>query len=168
MDTTITMHSVKAQFVTDESGPFVYLTDTDSCADDGTTVGMHPMQLRYIAERFAGLEPQPKPQHVGDRSAALAHRLRVLFERIDELHIALLNSRASEYTDMSRELASAGALYEIARAFTADLPEDQAQESADRAQAAEAPTTKAKTSAGPEKAASAPAAAPAGQLGLDV
>lgn len=166
MDILITTHSVKAEFVTDKHGPIVFITDTDSCADDGAMVGMHPMQLRYIAERFAGLEPQPKPQHFGDQSATLAHRLRVLFERIDELHIALLNSRASEYTDMSRELASAGALYEIARAFTADLPEESAPEPAERAQAAEAPTAEPPASPRPEKAASAPAQA--GQLGLDV
>lgn len=168
MDTLITMHSVKAQFVTDESGPFVYLTDTDSCADDGATVGMHPMQLRYIAERFAGLEPQPKPQHVGDLSATLAQRLQVLAEHIEDMHTALLRSPAHRYTDMSSELADAGALLTIARAFTADLPAEPAPEPAERAQAAESPTAKPPASPSQGKAASAPAAAPAGQLGLDV
>lgn len=168
MDTTITMHSIRATLTHDKHGPFVMLEDTDNLSGDDSSVGMHPMQLRYIAERFAGLEPQPKPQHFGDLAAALAHRLRVLGEHIENLHTALLASRASEYTDMSRELADAGALLTIARAFTFDLPEEAPPDPAEQPQEAEATTTAAPATTRAPKPSAAPAAAPAGQMGLDV
>lgn len=116
---------------------------------------------------------------MSDPSAALVLRLRVLADHIEDLHKDLLNSRAHEYTDMSHELASAGALHTIAQAYTSDLPDEAAAEPAQRAQVSDETTTPADSAprsfctptqaeVGERTGKASAAPAPAGQLGLDV
>lgn len=160
------MPGVKAEFVTDEHGQIVFITDLDSCADRSATVGLHPMQLRYLAERFAGLEPQPQP--FATTSASLIERLVVLADHIEDLYTALLTSRAPEYTDMSHEMACARALHSIAQAFICDLPGATDTEPAQRPQASTETATEAQASKPTRKASTAPVESPAGQMGLEV
>jgi hypothetical protein len=116
MSNTIVQHGVMAELTFDKYGPAVILRDADSCADSDARVVLHPQQLRAIADHFL-----PSRANAWPSADALAIRLRELAARSQELHELILASRGIEYCDMSHELAQAGALASLARAFCVDL-----------------------------------------------
>lgn len=117
-----TFHEVTAEFVTDEHGTAVMLTQPDQGTDDHCTVLMHPLQLRHFAERFAGMEP------IGWMTSqpvkTLARRLHTLAFHIDFLYDYIKHHSDHKHADLSFELVKVTALTEMADEFCADLPDE--------------------------------------------
>lgn len=116
-------HHVTAELINDEYGNAVILTQQDSM--DESTVVIHPLQLRHLAERYAGMEP------VGWMTSqpvkTLARRLRTLTFHIEVLYEYINNHSDHKHADLSFELVKVTALTEMANEFCADLPDEDGQ-----------------------------------------
>lgn len=103
----------------DENGQFIILKQ-DNCGNSDT-VAIHPMHLRYMAEKF-GLIATSDPQAC-KVIATLKRRLLVLHERIEFLQGFLANHSDHKHADLSYEVTYATATLEIADEFCAELDE---------------------------------------------
>ncbi len=111
-------------------GGSVMLTQ-DNGQDEPDGVVLHPIQLRHIAERFAGLEPAARLNQ--EPVKTLARRLRTLAFHIDFLYDYIKNHSDHRHADLTYELCKVTALSELADEFCNDLPDedDEATSEAD-------------------------------------
>lgn len=115
-----TFHHVDAELISDEYGNAVMLTQQDDM--DESTVMIHPLQLRHLAERFAGMEPA---DWMTSRPVkTLARRLRTLAFHIDYLYDHIKNHSDHKHENLRFELVKVTALTEMADAFCSDLPDE--------------------------------------------
>ena len=82
-------------------------------------VAIHPMQLRYMAEKFGVIETSDPLAH--KTIATLTRRLHLLRDRIDFLANYLANHSDSKHADLSYEQTYASATADIADEFCAEL-----------------------------------------------
>jgi hypothetical protein len=101
----------------DEKGRFIILRQ-DNCGNS-ESVAIHPMHLRYMAEKF-GLVETSDPQ-ASKTIAMLKRRMTVLQDRIESLHDFLANHSDHKHADLSFEVSYATATLDIANEFCADL-----------------------------------------------
>lgn len=66
------------------------LSQQGSRLDEPDVIELHPLQVRYLAER-AGLLPAPDPDLLDRLSARHVGRLRALFERLEEIRCFYLD-----------------------------------------------------------------------------
>lgn len=116
-------HHVTAELINDEYGNAVILTQQDDMHE--STVLIHPLQLRYFAERFAGMEPAG--WMISQPVKTLARRLRNLAFHIDLLCDYIKHCSDHKHADLSFELVKVTALTEMADEFCADLPDEDGQ-----------------------------------------
>lgn len=116
-------YHVTAELINDEYGNAVILTQQDSM--DERTVVIHPLQLRHLAERFAGMEPMGWV--TSQPVKTLARRLRTLAFHIDFLYEYIKNHSDHKHADLSFEQTKALTLSEMADEFCADLPDEDGQ-----------------------------------------
>jgi hypothetical protein len=102
---------------TDENGQFIILKQ-ESCGNSDT-VAIHPMHLRYMAEKL-GLVETCEPQ-AGKTIAMLKRLLLVLHKRIEFLQEYLANHSDHKHADLSYEVTYATATLEIADEFCAEF-----------------------------------------------
>jgi hypothetical protein len=101
----------------DEKGSFIILTQ-NNCGN-AESVAIHPLHLRYMAEKF-GLIETSDPQ--ADKTiATLKRRLTALHGRIEHLQGWLANHSDHKHADLSYELTYATATMDIADEFIADF-----------------------------------------------
>lgn len=94
------------------------LLEQDSCGNLAR-VAVHPIYMRYIAEKMGLVETSDPQAH--KTIAMLKRRLLVLNDRIDHLADWLANNSDHKHADLTYELAYAMASADIAREFCADL-----------------------------------------------
>ena len=122
MTTKLTHHHLSAEAVNDKHGPAIMLTQQDGI-EEMQTILLHPWQLRAVCEQFGIIA---RDQQAAKTIATLQRRMRSLFERIDKLDDWLTNHSDHRNADLSQELASIGALYDLAREWCADFDSEPA------------------------------------------
>lgn len=116
-------HEFKAEWVSDEHGEGVMITQSDGWGDEAPTVIVHPWQLRSICEHFQILESD---EGAAREIAALKRRMVVLRDRLIDLHGHMLESPAHKHADLSNELTSVTALLDLAAEWCADFDDNRA------------------------------------------
>ena len=123
MTTKLTHHHLTAELVNDEHGEAIMLTQQKGGHSEPSTVMVHPWQIRAVCEQFGILSSDPQ---TAKTIATLQRRMRSQFERIDKLDDWLTNHSDHRNADLSQELASIGALYDLAREWCADFDSEPA------------------------------------------
>jgi len=118
MTDTLTHHELTAEWVNDNQGRAIMLTQPADNYDDPGSVLVHPWQLRAVCEQFGIIASDPQ---AAKTIATLTRRMLVLRDRIDRLHNYLLNHSDHKHADLSYELTYATATADVADEFCADL-----------------------------------------------
>lgn len=134
MTDTLTHHELTAEWVIDNQGKAIMLTQPVDNYDEPGTVLIHPWQLRAVCEQFGIIASDPKAEKT---IATLKRRLMVLRDRIDHLADFLANHSDSKHADLSYEQTYSAASADIAAEFCAELVDI----TGNTAQAKSAPTT---------------------------
>lgn len=124
MTDTLTHHELTAEWVDDNRGRAIMLTQPADNYDDPGTVLLHPWQLRAVCEQFGIIASD---RQAAKTIATLTRRLHLLRDRIDRLHDYLLNHSDHKHADLSYELTYATATAELADEFCAELASDDEQ-----------------------------------------
>jgi len=115
---TLTHHELTAEWVDDNRGRAIMLTQPADNYDDPGTVLIHPWQLRAVCEQFGIIASDPQ---AAKTIAMLTRRLHLLRDRIDYLADWLVNHSDHKHADLSYELTYARATADIAAEFCAEL-----------------------------------------------
>ena len=118
MTDTLTHHELTAEWVDDNKGRAIMLTQPADNYDDPGTVLIHPWQLRAVCEQFGIIASDPQ---AAKTIAMLTRRLHLLRDRIDYLADWLVNHSDHKHADLSYELTYARATADIAAEFCAEL-----------------------------------------------
>lgn len=118
MTDTLTHHELTAEWVDDNKGRAIMLTQPADNYDYPGTVLIHPWQLRAVCEQFGIIASDPQ---AAKTIATLTRRLHLLHDRIDFLADWLANNSDSEHADLSYEQTYSRATADIAEEFCADL-----------------------------------------------
>ena len=111
---------LKIEHITDGLGDGLIMLTQDNCGNVDS-VAIHPIHLRYIAEKMGLIESSdPKAQKT---IATLRHQMLTLRERIDHIANWLANHSDHKHADLSYEMTYATATADIAEAFCYDLSE---------------------------------------------
>lgn len=122
MKTELKHHEFKAEWVSDEHGEGVMITQSDGWGDEAPTVILHPWQIRSICEHFQILESD---EGAARQIAALKRRMVVLRDRLLDLHGHMLESPEHKRADLVTELTSVTALLDLAAEWCADFDDDR-------------------------------------------
>ena len=96
----------------------IILEQDDNCGDVHSLV-IHPIHLRYMAEKMGLVETSDPTAH--KTIAMLTRRLLELNERIQHLDYFLNNHSDTRHASLDYEQSYAGATADIAREFCTDL-----------------------------------------------
>lgn len=118
MTDTLQHHELTAEWVNDNQGKAIMLTQPADNYDEPGTVLIHPWQLRAVCEQFGIIASDPQAEKT---IATITRRLVVLRDRIDHLANYLANHSDSKHADLSFEQTYATATAEIADEFCAEL-----------------------------------------------
>ena len=118
MTDKITHHELTAEWVNDNQGRAIMLTQPNDSFDDPCSVLIHPWQLRAVCEEFGIIASDAQ---AAKTIATLTRRMLVLRDRIDRLHNFLLNHSDHKHADLSYELTYATATADVADEFCAAL-----------------------------------------------
>ena len=111
---------LKIELINDGVGDGLIMLTQDNCGNVDS-VAIHPMHLRYMAEKMGLIESSdPKAQKT---IATLTRQMLALRERIDHLADWLANHSDHKHADLSYEMTYATATADIAEAFCYDLSE---------------------------------------------
>jgi len=121
---TLTHHELTAEWVDDNRGRAIMLTQPADNYDDPGTVLIHPWQLRAVCEQFGIIASDPQ---AAKTIATLTRRLLLLRDRIDALADYLANHSDSKHADLTYEQTYSTATADIADEFCADLGEASEQ-----------------------------------------
>ena len=139
MTNKLTHHHLKAEWVEDDYGTAVMLTQQDDCGNEPDTVLIHPWQLRAVCEQFGIIASDPQAQKT---IAMLTRRLLLLRDRMDNLHNYLVNHSDHKHADLSYEVTYATACVDLADEFCADFEgTGEQQEAAHECRPAPTPAT---------------------------
>lgn len=118
MTDTLTHHELTAEWVNDNQGKAIMLTQPADNYDEPGAVLIHPWQLRAVCEQFGIIAADPQAEKT---IATLTRRLMVLRDRIDHLADFLANHSDSKHADLSFEQTYATATAEIADEFCKEM-----------------------------------------------
>ena len=130
MTDTLTHHELTAEWVDDNRGRAILLTQPADNYDDPGTVLMHPWQLRAVCEQFGIIASDPQ---AAKTITTLTRRLNLLRDRIDFLADYLANHSDSKHADLSYEQTYATATADIAAEYCAELDVTNAPDNAGQA-----------------------------------
>ena len=119
-------HELTAEWVDDNRGRAILLTQPADNYDDPGTVLMHPWQLRAVCEQFGIIASDPQ---AAKTITTLTRRLNLLRDRIDFLADYLANHSDSKHADLSYEQTYATATADIAAEYCIELDTVAAQDS---------------------------------------
>lgn len=126
MNTKLKHHEVSAEWVEDEHGSAIMLTQEDGWGNGSQTTIIHPWQLQAIGKHFA-LWPDSCPVDTPSR-ATLSRRLRRLAEHVHDLHSYMTQFSDHRHADLTHELTKLSALADLTEEWTSDLgPIDSGQ-----------------------------------------
>lgn len=118
MTDTLTHHELTAEWVNDNQGKAIMLTQPADNYDEPGTVLIHPWQLRAVCEQFGIIASDPQ---AAKTITTLTRRLHLLRDRIDRLHNYLVNHSDHKHADLTYEVTYATATVDIADEFCAEL-----------------------------------------------
>ena len=118
MTNSLTHHLLTAEWVNDNQGKAIMLTQPADNYDEPGTVLIHPWQLRAVCEQFGIIASDPQ---AAKTIATLTRRLLVLNERVDHLADYLADYSDSKHTDLTYAQSYARATADIAAEFCAEL-----------------------------------------------
>lgn len=118
MRTELKHHEFKAEWVSDEHGEGVMITQSDGWGDEAPTVIIHPWQLRSICEHFHILESD---EGAARNIAALQRRMVVLRDRLLDLHDYMCRFGDHKHANLTQEITSLTALVDLAAEWCADF-----------------------------------------------
>ena len=124
MTDTLTHHELTAEWVDDNKGRAILLTQPADNYDTPGSVLVHPWQLRAVCEQFGIIASDPQ---AAKTIATLTRRLLLLRDRIDALADYLANHSDSKHADLTYEQTYSTATADIADEFCADLGEASEQ-----------------------------------------
>jgi len=138
MNTKLKHHEVAAEWVDDEHGTAIMLTQSeDAYYEQAPSVLLHPWQLRSICEHFHVL---PVSTPLAERKLqTMARRLNGLRDRINDLCEYMANHSDHRNADLSYEMVTVNALADLATEWCADLeiePESDPSQEATPAESA--------------------------------
>lgn len=120
MNTKLKHHEVSAEWVIDEHGTAIMLTQSeDAYYEQAPSVLLHPWQLRSICEHFHVL-PVSSPQ-AHRKLQTMARRLNGLKDRINDLCEYMANHSDHKHADLSYEMVTLNALADLATEWCEDL-----------------------------------------------
>ena len=118
MTNSLTHHQLTAEWVNDNQGKAIMLTQPADNYDEPGTVLIHPWQLRAVCEQFGIIASDPQ---AAKTIATLKRRMEMLRDRIAHLHDYLANHSDHRHADLSYEVAYATACIDLADEFCADF-----------------------------------------------
>lgn len=118
---------LKIECMADGIGAGLILLEQDS-GGNLDRVAIHPIHLRYMAEKFGLVESSDPQAH--KTIAMLTRRLHLLRDRMDHLVYWLANHSDNEHADLSYETTYARATADIATEFCAELAVTEKQSDA--------------------------------------
>src|SRR5665647_3735795 len=110
MTDTLTHHELTAEWVDDDKGRAILLTQPADNYDEPGSVLIHPWQLRAVCEQFGIIAADPQ---TAKTITTLTRRLNLLRDRIDYLAEYLAIHSDSEHADLSYEQTYATATADI-------------------------------------------------------
>ena len=117
MNTPMTHHHLKAQWLNDKHGPAIMLTQQDG-HDEPDEVLMHPWQLRALCEHFGLMAAD---HQAAKTIATLQRRMLALRDRIDDLGEYMVHHSDHKHADLSHELNTINMLAELADEWCTDF-----------------------------------------------
>ncbi|MEI8326013.1 MAG: hypothetical protein WCH44_11735 [Betaproteobacteria bacterium] len=129
-------HEMTAEWVDDEQGRVIMLTQSADGYHEPNSVLVNPWQLRAVCEQYGLIASDAQAART---IAMLTRRLLVLRDRIDHLGDYLTNQSDHDHANLDYELTYIVATAEIADEFCADLPGAQPQTTVRRPAPAPAP-----------------------------
>jgi len=110
-------HELTAEWVDDNQGRAIMLTQPADNYDEPGAVLIHPWQLRAVCEQFGIIASDPQAEKT---IATLTRRLLLLRDRIDRLHNYLVNHSDHKHADLTYEVTYATATADLADEFCAE------------------------------------------------
>ena len=126
MNTQMTHHHFKVEWLNDKHGPGILFTQQDG-NDETNEVLVHPYQLRGVAEHFGLVKADPQ---AANTIATLQRRMLALRDRIDALSEYMTNFSDHKHADLTHELNTVNLLAELADEWCADFENTPAELSA--------------------------------------
>lgn len=117
MTNSLTHHNLTAEWVNDNQGKAIMLTQPADNYDEPGTVLIHPWQLRAVCEQFGIIASDPQ---AAKTIATLTRRLMVLNERVNHLASYLTNQSGKD-AGLTYAHSYAMATADIAAEFCAEL-----------------------------------------------
>jgi len=111
-------HELFVEWLDDQQGPAVTLTQPSGGCQEPSSVLVHPWQLRAVCEQFGIIASDPQ---TAKTIATLTRRLLVLRDRIDHLGDYLTNRSDHDNANLDYELTYITATADIASEYCADL-----------------------------------------------
>ena len=118
MTDKLTHHELIAEWVDDNQGRAIMLTQPAGNYDEPACVLIHPWQLRAVCEQFGIVASDPQ---AAKTIATLKRRMCLLRDRIDSLHNYLTNHCDHRHADLSYEVTYATACIDLADEFCAEF-----------------------------------------------
>jgi hypothetical protein len=114
-------HELTAEWVDDNRGPAILLSQASMGYDEPSGVLVHPWQLRAVCDQFGLIARDAQAERT---IATLTRRLHMLRDRIDFLQDYLVNYSDHKHADLTYEVTYATACIDLADEFCADLTEE--------------------------------------------
>ena len=124
MTDTLQHHELSAEWVNDNQGRAIMLTQPSGDYDEPHTVLIHPWQLRAVCEQFGIIASDPQ---AAKTIATLTRRMVALRDRIESLADWMARHSDHEHADLSYETTQLHALADLACEWCRDF-EGQEQE----------------------------------------
>lgn len=105
---------LRVERIDDGTGEPLIILEQD-CGGNVDRVALHPIHLRYLAEKTGLLEMAD--QQSQKTIVALKRRLEALFDRIDLMHDYMCNHSDTQHADLTFEQTYATATLDIAHEF---------------------------------------------------
>ncbi len=118
---------LKIERMDDGTGDGLILLTQDS-GGNIDRVAIHPIHLRYMAEKMGLIETSDPTAH--KTIATLTRRLQLLRDRVDHLADWLANHSDHKHADLTYELTYARATADIAASFHGEMMDTEPQEAA--------------------------------------
>ena len=122
MTNKLTQHHLTAEWIDDEHGRAIMLTQQEDSCHDAVTIVLHPTQLRAVCEQL-GLVANNEQS--AKTIATLTRRLQALADRVHFLADYLANNSDHKHADLDYETTYARATSDIAYEFCAELEDVQ-------------------------------------------
>lgn len=129
MTNTLTHHELTAEWVDDNGGRAIMLTQPADNYDDPGSVLIHPWQLRAVCEQFGIIASD---QQAAKTIATLQRRMTGLHERIEALAEWMARYSDHKHADLSFETTQLHALLDLAGEWCADFDDEQAAPDVER------------------------------------